>query len=446
MTYTDTFGGENINPTLLSYAAYTITANLTLVWPVEAVAGANVAADKIDVSAAAGLSVTLPDANQATVGQDILIRNTGTEDFNVFDADGNTLTVIASNEEWYLWVTDNTSAAGVWGVVQFGVSGGGGSTAASLAGAGLKANSTKLDQNLPTTALTSSYTVSSVDRATVLQNTTGAAGYAFGPAATLTDGFFVYVINAGTGTVILTPNGSETIDGEANKSIFPTESCVVFSDGTNLNTLGYGRSSVTSVTTTSIPLTDTGAPVQLALTNIQLAAQIQNFTGAQTSEYQISYGGIAGYWFIYRNTTGPKQVVTCIAALGDPGGGVQVAQGALTILRSDGTTMSIAFTGAAGAEGFDVGDVKASSSATEPQGWLFLNGDTIGNAASGATALADATAEALFVFLWNNQDNTNCPVSTGRGVSGAADFAADKTLQLLSGTPSVTGLTYYIKL
>lgn len=64
-------------------------------------------------------------------------------------------------------------------------------------------------------------------------------------------------------------------------------------------------------------------------------------------------------------------------------------------------------------------------------GYIPANGQNIGNAASGAVALAAANAVNLFSWLWTNFSNTQCPVSGGRGVSAAADFAANKTITLL---------------
>jgi hypothetical protein len=57
--------------------------------------------------------------------------------------------------------------------------------------------------------------------------------------------------------------------------------------------------------------------------------------------------------------------------------------------------------------------------------WIWLNGATIGSASSGATALADGGAEALYTVLW---PNTRLDVSGGRGASATDDFAANKTL------------------
>lgn len=61
-------------------------------------------------------------------------------------------------------------------------------------------------------------------------------------------------------------------------------------------------------------------------------------------------------------------------------------------------------------------------------GWVRMNGRTIGNATSGATEYAAADAANLFAFLWNNLPDSIAPVSTGRGATAAADFAANKTI------------------
>jgi hypothetical protein len=71
-----------------------------------------------------------------------------------------------------------------------------------------------------------------------------------------------------------------------------------------------------------------------------------------------------------------------------------------------------------------------------PAGWVQLQSSfTIGSAASGASYAA-ADAQLLFVWTWTNCPNTQCAVSGGRGANGGADFAANKTIQVLdlSGT------------
>lgn len=76
---------------------------------------------------------------------------------------------------------------------------------------------------------------------------------------------------------------------------------------------------------------------------------------------------------------------------------------------------------------------------TAPSGWVRANGLTIGNASSGATEYAHADTEDLFMLLWNTYSNTICPVSSGRGASAAADYAANKTITL----PDLRGRTVF---
>jgi hypothetical protein len=68
--------------------------------------------------------------------------------------------------------------------------------------------------------------------------------------------------------------------------------------------------------------------------------------------------------------------------------------------------------------------------------WVRMNGRTIGSAISGATERANSDTQALFLHLWGNYSNTDAPVSSGRGASAAADWAANKTI----GIPSMRGL------
>ncbi|OQW34874.1 MAG: hypothetical protein A4E20_01470 [Nitrospira sp. SG-bin2] len=79
---------------------------------------------------------------------------------------------------------------------------------------------------------------------------------------------------------------------------------------------------------------------------------------------------------------------------------------------------------------FSTGDVKPTFKNVADSSWVMMNDGTIGDAISGATTRANADTAALFTLLWNNIPNTWCAVSSGRGVSAAADFAAHKTIAL----------------
>lgn len=89
--------------------------------------------------------------------------------------------------------------------------------------------------------------------------------------------------------------------------------------------------------------------------------------------------------------------------------------------------------------GFLTGDLKITMATAIPGGWLLMNGSTIGSAASGGTARANADTEALFTLLWDGytnvqlviQDSAGAP--TTRGASAAADYAANKRMPLFDG-------------
>jgi microcystin-dependent protein len=84
----------------------------------------------------------------------------------------------------------------------------------------------------------------------------------------------------------------------------------------------------------------------------------------------------------------------------------------------------------AGIAAIPTGAVMPYVGSTAPSGWLLLRGGTIGNASSGASVRANADTEDLFTLLWNSMADAEAAVSSGRGASAAADFAANKTITL----------------
>lgn len=74
------------------------------------------------------------------------------------------------------------------------------------------------------------------------------------------------------------------------------------------------------------------------------------------------------------------------------------------------------------------GDIKARYGTGAHSGWVRCNARTIGSASSGATERANADCEDLFEYLWTT--DANLAVSSGRGATAAADWAANKTIAL----------------
>lgn len=73
---------------------------------------------------------------------------------------------------------------------------------------------------------------------------------------------------------------------------------------------------------------------------------------------------------------------------------------------------------------------------TAPAGWVKSGGGTIGNAASGATARANADTLDLFTVFWNQFSNgaltiqTSAGAPTTRGVDAATDYADNKRMPI----------------
>lgn len=81
---------------------------------------------------------------------------------------------------------------------------------------------------------------------------------------------------------------------------------------------------------------------------------------------------------------------------------------------------------------FGTGEVMWKPVSGSKTGWVRCNGRTIGAATSGAGERANADCEQLFLYLWQTYNNTICPVTGGRGLSAAADWAANKPIGLLN--------------
>ena len=145
-TYVNPITGQTINPSQIGYEALTILADTELDWPINGTTSTDVVAAIIQVTATVGsLKLYLPSALQVSTGQSVLIQNIGANTFTVTDISGNTIVSIASGIAQYIFLTNNTTNNGTWSSVTFGA-GTSSANAAALAGYGLTAISTTLNQ------------------------------------------------------------------------------------------------------------------------------------------------------------------------------------------------------------------------------------------------------------------------------------------------------------
>ena len=300
-TYVNPFTGQTISPSSISYEAITISSNTTLQWPING--NTNTAISSIlDVTASGtGLAILLPPATQVSTGQSVLVRNVGANAFNVFNNAGGSIVTVLSGVAQFIWLTDNTSVAGIWSAVTFGASTST-ANASQLAGYGLIASGLTLNENNPVTFVNSApFTVNSTYQASFLVWNTGAGIINLPSSASVGNGWSCMIANDGTGIVTISPSGTDTINGNSNQQLQLTESLVLVSNGASgWNTYGYGRSNTFAYT--QLALTVTGG--SLTLTSPQAANTIQTYSGTLTSNQIVYLPSTVQLYSITNNTKG----------------------------------------------------------------------------------------------------------------------------------------------
>lgn len=311
-SYVSPFTGDVIQPTDVSYASYTLTTNLQLDWPSNTTPAENPAARIMDIlPTTGGLELSMPPANQVSVGQDALIRNIGASTFTVVDFDGNTIVAVAAGEAQYIYVTANPTTAGTWGVIAFGI-GSSASDANALAGLGLMAISTTLNQSHPASAVTASYNFVASDRAQTKIWDGGATSVYLPLASTVGNNWFTLFKNNGTGTVTMYTQGTDLLNQDISKTFQPDEDAFIVCDGTGFVTVGYGSSSNFFFTALVLPVT--GGNVYL---NTQQATSvIQEFVGSLTSDVTVYYPPVVALYVISNQVTDNGYTLTITTGLG----------------------------------------------------------------------------------------------------------------------------------
>jgi len=395
MSYTNVFGGELIFPSQLSFLLLTTGVSVQLQWPTEQqITGNNVVADFLNLNATVGgLNIDMPSALIAGTGNKTTINNVGANAFDVRDFTGGALQTIQPGEAWVIVLTDNSTSAGTWTTFQLGASVSVAS-ASALAGAGIKAIATTLNQKINSTVKsTSPFTAISGDRATCLIYTAGAGTCNLTAAGTLGTDWFFMLRNSGSGTLnVLPPAG--TIDGSASINLDPSDSCFIFTDGTDFFTVGLSAGSSIAFDFVSIPVPGSG---DFTLSGANLNRISYRFTGLLTGNRRIVVPNTTQQYWVDNQTTGAFTLSVSTVAQGAP---PQVPQGQTVITYCDSISVINAST---------------STSVSFPI--------TIGQGGTGATTAAAAVANLGAV-------PTSRTITAGSGLSGGGDLTANRTLAL----------------
>lgn len=392
-SYTEVFGGNNIYPSDVSYLSLTLTvADIVLSWPLEtnAPADGTVPLARIMDVYCTGSSrqIFMPPADQASPGECALFNNTGTTTFTVVDSIGGVICSVAPGTLWQVYMTSNATEAGVWVSYQFG-STTSAANAAALAGKGLKAITTTLNQAITVLTLNSNYTLGAAERAEMI-NWTGATGViSITAAATLGNDWFCYIRNSGSSDITINPNASETINGDTTIAVSPGNSCMVISDGVAFFTVGLSSPSTSNFNYTSINVAGTG---NYTLSVIQQNKIAYNFTGVLTGNRNIIVPTTVQQYWVTNATTGAFTLTVKTAA----GTGIVVPQGQALILYCDGTNVVLGQTPNTISTPVSIAD-GGTGATTAPGALVNLGGGTTGISVFGAVTPA-AARTTLEVF------------------------------------------------
>lgn len=339
-TYTSPFTGTVVTPTDVSYEPLNFNVNTTLYWPTTVNSSQTVAARIIDcVAMVSGLTISLPDASQGSLGTDILFRNLGANTFTIADNQGGATISVPTGIANYLYLTDNTSQAGAWGNVTFGA-GTSMADAATLAGLGLTTYNGKLATTQNVIDITSAPAVINNSRGVTYNWKAGTTTINLPSVQTLSTGWYIAFRNSGTGVLNFTPNSPELINGVSTIATNPGDSGWIMYDTDSGGFITVGWIAPSAVVFNSATY-DVDNIVGNALSLVSFAPIIQTYiaqSGTRTQTLTVTLPAITQLYVLANNTnqTGYNINFKCI---GSSATALVVQAGQILTVLSDGTNL-----------------------------------------------------------------------------------------------------------
>lgn len=335
--YTSPFTGTVVTPTDVSYLALPFSSNQILFWPSAVNSAEVVAARIIDcVASSSGLSIALPAANQGTVGADILFRNLGANAFTITDNTGAASVTIPVGQSRYFYLIDNTSVAGVWNNLAFGV-GTSFADAATLAGAGLTTVNGQLATTQNIISITATPLVNDQSRASTFVWGSGAGVLALPSYASISTGWFIGVRNNGTGQLSVVPTSPSTLNGQISVTFNPGDSGFIFYDSLSHNFYTVGLTAPNNVSFTASTY-DVDAIVGNTFNLTSFAPIIQTYiaqSGTRTQTLAVTLPAITQLYILVNNTNQTGYNIT-FQNQGSSQPPLSLPAGAVTTILSDG--------------------------------------------------------------------------------------------------------------
>lgn len=337
MSYTNVFSNNELPPSDVGLAIYTITADSLFTWPSYAESGLLTLASIVELKGSVSAALGLPPASQVSVGESVLFFNVGSATYDLLDFSGASVLTLAPGTAYLAYVQDNTSDAGVWEFIAYG-SGTSEATAGTLAGSGLKAIGNKLAASIGAVVLNSNFSLVDANRASMLLFTGGATALSLPLISTLSTDFFCHIKNNGTGTLTITPYVGQTIDGAASLTVQPAESCILLNDGaTAWVTVGLGRSTLYQYSNLTL---DVSAGGTFTLTSAQAANKLLTFTGSPVAGVAVVVPGIVSVYYAANNLSTAQKVQVKTAS----DSGTLIGQSQRAVVLCDGASVTSAQT------------------------------------------------------------------------------------------------------
>jgi hypothetical protein len=417
-TYTSPFTGTVVTPTDVSYYSLFFSANTQLYWPSVVNGEQVVAARIIDcVASTAGLIIFLPDATQGALGTDILFRNLGLYDIVIEDANGSGSFTVGVGQARYVYLTDNTSIAGVWGNIEFGV-GTSFADAAQLQGAGLTTITGKLatTQNLVNVTSTPVSTITDASRASTFVWGGGAGTFNLPALSSLSNGWYIGFRNNGTGALTLAPVAPTQINNQSTIVANPGDSGYIIYDSNSSEFITVGLSAPANITFTSATY-DVDSIVGNTFSLVTFAPIIQKYiaqTGTRTQTLTVTLPATTQLYILINDTneSGYNVQFVVSGSLSPP---LVVTTGNIATVLCDGQNLFL-LTQTSSSQFYAVDGVEAAPS------YSFLSDTSTGMYLPG-TGILGLSANAVEIV---NIDNSNV-------LQPQVTVSAELTANLISG-------------
>lgn len=417
--YTSPFTGTVVQPTDVSYYELNFSSNVQLYWPAVVNPQQVPAARIIDATPSTeDLVISLPEADQGTVGADILIRNFGTDDFTVEDFAGTGSVLVEVGKSKYFYLSDNTTAAGVWQNVEFGA-GTSSADAATLAGNGLVALAGKLNTTQNVVEISSPPNITNASRAATFLWTGGNSSITLPTSTSLTAGWYIGFRNAGTGSLTIAGQGTSLINDQSNITLNPNESGFILFQESSGNFFTVGLAIPSNITFTSATY-DVDTIIGSTLSLVAYAPIIQTYvalSGTRSTTLAVTLPATTQLYVLVNETNQPSYNITfqVSGSLQTP---ITLGNGDVLLVLSDGNFLYVISQVTTGVYYANNGSAAAPSYSftSDTSTGMFLNG-------VGVLALSANSTNLLNIDNTNTLDpQVSTPATFNAGLIGGGTF------------------------